>query len=207
MSEPGDELSLVADALAEGERTMRTPRRVVDALLPPPAEALGLGLGPLTMEGWLQLLEADSAYLEGPRPESAEAEVRQFAYAVEVLTGASREEVQVRLMACDETEVLRSMGSVELRIAAAFATQLPMTPPPSSTKKRSRPSNDGGLGLWALTFAALVQDLGMSRAEARQTPVGEAGVLLAASKFREGWDVKGQNWREQEILGEVPDDE
>ena len=43
----------------------------------------------------------------------------------------------------------------------------------------------------------------MSRAEARQTPVAEAGVLLAASKFREGWDVKGQNWREQEILEEA----
>lgn len=199
-----EDLSSVADALAAGERSLRTPRRVVEAFAPPPSEALGLPLGPLTMEGWLLLLEAHSGYVGGERPRDLKAELQQFGRAVEILTGAGDEEVQVRMMACSETEILRSMGAVEERITAAFSTQLALHLPPDPHRKppRSRPSRDGGLGHWTLVFAALVQDLGMTRAEARETPVAEAGVLLAATKFREGWDVKGTNWREEEILQE-----
>lgn len=197
-----DELSRMADALATGERTLRTPRRVLEAFAPPPAEALGLALGPLTMEGWLLLLDAESHYVGGERPRDLNAELRQFQRAVEILTGASVEEVQVRVLASSELEILRSMAAIQERISAAFSTLLEMQPPPGPERNaRTRPSRDGGLGQWALLFVALMQELGMTRAEARQTPVAEAGVLVAAWMFREGWDVKGTNWREEEILG------
>lgn len=196
-----NDLNFIAEAIAEGERTLRTPRRVVEAFVPPPAEALGLPLGPLTMEGWLLLLEANSHYVGGERPRDLNAELQQFQRAVGILTGASVQEVQVRVLACSEMEILHSMGEVEEWIAAAFSTMLEMQAPANpGSRPRKRPSRDGGLGGWTLLFVALMQELGMTRAEARQTPVAEAGVLLAAWIFREGRDVKGANWREQEIL-------
>lgn len=200
-----DELRAAADALAEGERTMRMPRRVVEALCPPHSSALGLPLGPLTMEGWLRLIEAESAYVAGEKPRDRGAEVRQFVFATAVLSGRSMAEVESLLGASSPEDILASMHEVEARIDEAFPTLgLKMEKPLRKDEKPAptRPSRDGGLGRWTLLFVAMLQDLGMSRAEARTVPVAEAGVLLAASKFREGYDVVGTNWRQAEILGE-----
>jgi hypothetical protein len=205
-----DELRADAAALAEGERTMRMPRRVVDGLLPPPASALGLALGPLTMEGWLRLIDVESMYLDSVPPASLLAEVRQFCFAVEVLSGRTAPEVAAAFQRTTEVEILSSMLTVSARINEAEAPILAMQPPPrpaNTPAPRQRPSRDGGLGLWTLLYVTLVQDLGMSRADARACPVSEAHLLTAASRFREGWDVKGYNFREQEILGEAASDE
>lgn len=180
-----EELNRMADALAAGERTLRTPRRVLEAFAPPPAEALGLALGPLTMEGWLLLLDAESHYVGGERPRDLNAELRQFQRAVEILTGASVEEVQVRVLASSELEILRSMAAVEDWVTAAFLN-LPTIKPAIDAAPAFAAL---GLGYWTLMFAALVKKLGMPRAEARRTPVAEAIVMLAATKFLEGWEA------------------
>jgi hypothetical protein len=139
-----------------------------------------------TMQAWIDLDAASSPLLEGRLPETEEdLHAAVDAFHCGPVDLSAEEAMGLGLMMREAIE-------------EAFALSLPMTPP----------SNDGGgtlslsagFGDWLPIYAALVAQLGLSRADARATPVGEAFALLAADKRNRGWMPAGATYAQRDVI-------
>ena len=172
--------SLAAD-LAGAEQSAWQPRCLARAFATPEE-----GRPVFTMQTWIDLDAASSPLLEGRLPETGEdldAAVDAFRCGPADLS--PDEAVGVGLMMREAIE-------------EAFALSLPMIPP--NDGDGGALSLSGGFGDWLPIYAALVAQLGLSRADARATPVGEAFALLAADKRNRGWMPAGATYAQRDVI-------
>jgi hypothetical protein len=171
--------SLAAD-LAGAEQSAWQPRCIARAFAIP-AE----GTPVFTMQAWIDLDAASSPLLEGRLPETAE----QISDAVEAFGCGP-----VDLSAGEAVGLMLMMREA---IEEAFAMSLPMTPPGDDGGTITL---SGGFGDWLPIYAALIALLGMSRGDARSTPVGEAFALLAADKRNRGWMPAAATYAQRDVI-------
>lgn len=171
--------SLAAD-LAAAEQSPWQPRCIARAFATPRAGAVVF-----TMQTWIDLDGASSPLLEGQLPETTE----QISDAVDAF-GCGPVDLSVE-------EALGLGLMMREAIEEAFAMSLPMSPPDDGD---GAVSLSGGCGDWLPIYAALVAQLGLSRADARATPVGEAFALLAADKRNRGWHPTGATYAQRDVL-------
>jgi hypothetical protein len=145
----------------------------------------------LTMQGWIDLSAMRSPILLEEEPEGGPEEIgRQIDDALKAfgwpVTCVEMERDQIE--AC----VSRMIDAVRL----GFGAILPMSDPRAAGGRTSKP---GGFGLFSTTLAALIGQLGMSRADALGTPVAQAFVLIAADKWNSGWEVNGISYAQRGV--------
>ena len=172
--------SLAAD-LAAADQGAWQPRCIARAFALPAD-----GTPVFTMQVWIDLDAASSPLLEGRLPETEEElHAAVDAFRCGPVDLSAEEAVGLGLMMREAIE-------------EAFALSLPMNPP--CDDGGGTMSLSGGFGDWLPIYAALVAQLGLSRAEARATPVGEAFALLAADKRNRGWMPSGATYAQRDVL-------
>lgn len=172
--------SLAAD-LAGAEQSAWQPRCIARAMATPREGALVF-----TMQVWIDLDAVSSPLLEGGLPETAE----QISDAVDAFRCGPVD------LSAEEAVGLGIL--MREAIEEAFALSLPMNPPQEDGG--SGLSLSGGFGDWLPITAALIAQLGMSRADARSIPVGEAFALLAADKRNRGWLPSGATYAQRDVI-------
>ena len=130
----------------------------------------------MTMQTWIDLEAIRSPLAQEQWPET----VAQIEAAAEVF-GLTCEGVT--------PEEAADMVSAMLRaVREAFSMALGMKQPDTEAEYTAR---DDGFGSWLPIYTCMVTELGLSRAEARQTPVKEAYAMLAAYRRNQGWHTAG----------------
>lgn len=181
-TEEQDLRALSAD-LAAAENSPWQPRCLARAFATP-----GPGDVVFTMQTWIDLDAASSPLLTGGLPETEEElHAAVDAFACGPVDLSAEEAVGLTLM-------------IREAIEEAFALSLPMTPPGDGGESLSL---SGGFGDWLPIYAALIAQLGLSRAEARLTPVGEAFALLSANKRNQGWSTAGATYAQRDVIQPV----
>ena len=174
-------LRSLAAELAAADSGAWQPRGIARAFALPPE-----GAPVFTMQTWIDLDASSSPLLEGRLPETEEElHAAVDAFRCGPVDLSAEEAVGLGLM-------LREA------IQEAFAMSLPMNPP--CDDGGGTMSLSGGFGDWLPIYAALVAQLGLSRAEARATPVGEAFALLAADKRNRGWMPAGATYAQRDVI-------
>jgi len=143
----------------------------------------------LTMQGWIDLEARRCPLLVGELPEAEEAiEEFEAAFAAFGHTATTPE-------ACEPHELVM-LGHMMMRaIRDAFAMQVRLSPPEGCQIA----AKDNGMGQWLPVMACLGGQMGMSLAEARAMPAGEAFALIAAHRCNEGWSVAGEDYATREV--------
>ena len=174
--------SLAAD-LAGAEQSAWQPRCIARAFATPPE-----GAPVFTLQTWIDLDAVSSPLLEGRLPETEEElHAAIDAFRCGPVDLSAEEAVGLGLMMREAIE-------------EAFAMSLPMTPPNDAGGGPIA----GGFGDWLPIYAALTAQLGLSRADARATPVGEAFALLAADKRNRGWMPAAATYAQRDVIQPPP---
>lgn len=170
--------ALSADLFA-AETGVWQPRCIARAMASPAA-----GTPVFTMQTWIDLDAANSPLLEGRLPEAPE----QISDAVDAFRCGP-----VDLSAEEAVGLMLMMHEV---IEEGFAMRLPMNQPGDDAGG----ALSGGFGDWLPIYAALIAQLGLSRADARSIPVGEAFALLATDKRNRGWQPSAATYAQRDVL-------
>ena len=175
-----DEQSLhaLSAAIAGALRSPWEPRCVARAFVLCHAPAAIV----LTMQAWIDLDALRSELLQGGVPETfadLRAAAAVFGLDVEALTPE------------EGADVARAMQRACME---AFALSLPMQAP--GAEGATEPD---GFGAWLPLYACLVTQCGLSLAEARSCPVGEAYALTAALRRNQGWTVAGEAYALRDV--------
>lgn len=174
------------------ERDLRELGNDVSAALQSPWEpgaivrafaSRGLGLS-FTMQVWIDLEAVRSPLLLGELPanrEQTEEAFRAF--------GLDLGEAEEAVLVCD---------AMQRAIAEAWAAALEMKP---AEPQPAAIDEHDGFGRWAPLFAGLVTQCGLGRAEALQTEVGQAFILLATERRNRGWHAAGTPYALRDVDG------
>lgn len=176
-----NDLRSLSAALAGAEESAWQPRCIARAFATPEAGAVVF-----TMQTWIDLDAASSPLLEGRLPETAE-ELNDAvsAFGCGPVDLSPEEAVGLGLMMREAIE-------------EAFALSLPMSPPDDGGG--FGPGLAGGFGGWLPIYAALIAQFGLSRADARACPVGEAFALLACDKRNRGWQPAAATYAQRDVI-------
>jgi hypothetical protein len=183
-----EELARLREFSADLSRTQLSPwePRVVARAFARPARSRCR----FTLQVWVDLDHGLSPLLMGRLPtEIAELDDAIDAFGLGIVELTAQEAVDLGM------EMLEA-------IAAGFAMMLKMRPPQGFTTVAA----DDGFGAWLPLLAALVKEAGLTVAEARSLPVGEAYALLAACRRQAGWETAGPPYSMRE-LGEATENE
>ena len=172
--------SLAAD-LAGAEQSAWQPRCIARAFATPPE-----GAPVFTLQTWIDLDASSSPLLEGRLPETEEdLHTAIDAFRCGPIDLSAGEAVGLGLM-------------MREAIDKAFSLSLPMTPP--NDNGGGTLSLSAGFGDWLPIYALLVAQLGLSRADARATPVGEAFALLSAVTRNRGWTPAAATYAQRDVI-------
>lgn len=166
-----DELNGLSSEIAGAMQSPWEPACVARAFRAP-----GAGSVVFTMEGWIGLEAIRSPLLQGGLP----ADVEELAAAAAIF-GLGIDDLTPE-------EAVDLASAMRRAVSEAFAMSLRMEQPAVETDAAAEPD---GFGAWLPLYACLVTQCGLSRAEARACPVGEAYALTAAHRRNQGWRVAG----------------
>jgi len=135
-----------------------------------------------TMQTWIDLDRVHSPLLQGDLPE----EIEQLHDAVDAFKCGP-----LRV----EPEAAREMAEAMLaEINRGFGLILKMQRPAGASA-----TSADGFGSFLPVLTALISQLGLSRADALITPVGQAFALLATHRHNEGWMPTGTPYAQREV--------
>lgn len=145
------------------------------------------------MQTWIDLEAARSPFLLGQLPEAEEAVVRfSEAFAAFGYDGTTPE-------ACDPEGLILLGERMMEAISEGFGMRLRLSPPEGPCAEVA----GDGMGSWLPVLACLVSQIGLTMAEARALPVGEAFALIAGHRINQGWTVKGETYADRDVEDEV----